>query len=272
MSEQSNALMPVLYLPHGGGPLPLLGDPGHEKLVEFLQTVPEKLGSPSAIVLVSAHWEESQVGITSAPQPQLIYDYYGFAEESYAITYAADGNPDLARKIQMLLSDVEIESELQPERGFDHGMFVPMKLMYPDADIPCVQVSLLQSMDAQAHVNIGKALAPLRQENILIIGSGSSYHNMLEFKTPTEEGRNLNTDFDFWLIDTCTSARYESDEREEMLVNWKDAPGAKHSHPREEHLLPVHVCLGAALDFSHGAELIYNEDLFDRRVSAFLWK
>jgi aromatic ring-opening dioxygenase catalytic subunit (LigB family) len=124
---------PVLFFPHGGGPLPLLGDPGHKNMVEFLGGIARTLPEPSAILVVSAHWEEGQPTITAGEFPPLIYDYYGFPEESYAIQYPAPGNPALARETHRLLTEAGIEARLDAQRGFDHGLFVPLKIMYPGA-------------------------------------------------------------------------------------------------------------------------------------------
>ena len=170
-----------------------------------------------------------------------------------------------------LIAHHQIDCDLDNSRGFDHGMFVPLKLMYPSADIPCIQLSLMDSLDAEDHIKLGKAIADIRSKNVMILGSGFSYHNMEDLMSPTDQGRASNVDFDFWLIDACTSGRYELDEREQMLIEWEQAPSARESHPREEHLLPLHVCLGAASEGNHGATAIFNDDVIGRRVSAFLW-
>ncbi|MGZ8881699.1 MAG: DODA-type extradiol aromatic ring-opening family dioxygenase, partial [Methylosarcina sp.] len=177
-SEFDNPLSPVLFIPHGGGPLPLLGDKEHQTLVHFLQEIAPSLGRPSAIVLISAHWEENIATITSGPSPSLIYDYYGFPEETYRIQYPAPGSPGLADKIFRLLQQSGISTRLDDQRGFDHGLFVPLKIMFPRVDIPCVQLSLVNNLDPATHIGIGKALAELRKDKVLIIGSGFSFHNL----------------------------------------------------------------------------------------------
>ncbi|MDD5115413.1 MAG: class III extradiol ring-cleavage dioxygenase, partial [Methylobacter sp.] len=163
-------LSSVLYLSHGGGPLPLLGDKRHQNLVAFIKDAASLITKPAAILVISAHWEKSKPTITSGAFPALIYDYYGFPKESYEITYPAPGSPKLAQKIFNLLEKTGIEARLDDQRGFDHGLFVPLKIMYPEADIPCVQLSLVNSLQPDAHIEIGKALAGLRKENVLIIG------------------------------------------------------------------------------------------------------
>ena len=156
----------VVFLSHGGGPLPLLGDPGHQNLVTYLQELPKQLQRPSAILLVSAHWEAEIPQITAAANPALIYDYYGFPPESYQIQYPCPGEPELARQVAESLSNSGIDNELNLTRGFDHGLFVPLKLMYPDADIPCVQLSLNSNLRADTHLKIGKALQQLNGDRL----------------------------------------------------------------------------------------------------------
>lgn len=173
-NESNSQLGPVLFIPHGGGPLPLLGDKGHQNLVLFLQQIAPSLGQPSAIVVISAHWEESNVTITSGENPSLVYDYYGFPDEAYRIQYPVPGSPSLANKIQKLLHQSGISARLDSRRGFDHGLFVPLKIMFPAAEIPCIQLSLVNSLDPATHIKIGKALAELRKDNVLVIGSGFS--------------------------------------------------------------------------------------------------
>lgn len=180
-SDEIKDLSPVLFIPHGAGPLPLLGDKNHQEMIAFLQEITPSLGKPSAILVISAHWEAAQPTITSGDFPSLIYDYSGFPKESYQNEYAAPGSPDLAKKIFKLLEKAGIEAKLDNQGGFDHGLFVPLKLMYPQANIPCVQLSLANGLDPREHIRIGKALSELRYDNVLVIGSGFSFHNIKEF-------------------------------------------------------------------------------------------
>lgn len=270
--DDSGKLQPVLYLPHGGGPLPLLGDVGHAGLIRFLQTIAAELGKPAAIVLISAHWEESVASVTSGLQPKLIYDYSGFSPESYAISYPASGAPQLAETIAGLLRVADIECRLDVRRGFDHGMFVPLKLMYPQADIPCVQLSLLHSLDPAAHVALGRALAPLRRQGVLIIGSGLSFHNLRAFFVPSAEATAAGREFDRWLQQVCVQPGRTPAERGALLNAWSQAPHARFCHPREEHLLPLHVCFGAAAGASPVAEPVFHDLLMGQWVSGFLWR
>lgn len=240
----------VLYLSHGGGPLPLLGDLGHQALVAQLHGMRAKLRRPKAIIVISAHWEAPMATITGAAQPPLIYDYNGFPPESYEISYPAPGLPTLANRLQQALTDAGIASVVDPKRGYDHGMFVPLKLLYPEADIPVLQLSLLDHLDAEAHLRLGQTLAQLETEELLIIGSGFSFHNMRAFyQSSADADAQANTQnqaFENWLKETMQSEALSETERWQRLANWQQAPGARFCHPREEHLLPLHVCYGVA--------------------------
>jgi 4,5-DOPA dioxygenase extradiol len=262
-------LSTVLYIPHGGGPLPLLDDKGHQDMVSFLKGITSNLGKPSAILVISAHWEEDNATITSGKSPSLLYDYSGFPEEAYEIKYPATGNPGLAGKVFNLLQASGIEARLDSHRGFDHGLFVPLKIMFPGANIPCIQISLLTGLDPEAHIQLGRALSGLSNENVLILGSGLSFHNMRAFfsreaGTPDEK----NEAFEHWLIDTCTNDALSENERARRLTAWSDAPYARYCHPREEHLLPLHVCYGFS---GSAARLVYDGKVMGKRASAFLW-
>lgn len=271
MSQKSPALSPVLYLPHGGGPLPILGDKGHEEMVSFLKEIVAKLGEPSAIVVISAHWEEEQATITSNSHPEILYDYYGFPAEAYTIQYAAPGNPGLAKEMYTLLMASGIPARLDEQRGFDHGLFVPLKLMYPQAQIPCIQLSLLKNLDPRKHIALGKAIASLREKNILIIGSGMSFHNLKTFFSKEIDSSKENEGFDHWLIETCTHPDISSEQREQRLIEWEQAPFARFCHPREEHLLPLHVCFGIACAGSPIAKVVFNGQIMRKKVTSLLW-
>ena len=174
----------ALFLSHGGGPLPLLGDPAHTEMVYCLQEIAETIVRPSAIIVVSAHWEAENATVTSGDSPGLIYDYSGFPPESYEIKYPCPGHPSLAISIMKQLGKAGINAHADDARGFDHGLFVPLKIMYPDADIPCVQLSLIKGLDPLAHINLGRALQDLADSSTLLIGSGFSFHNMNAFFAP----------------------------------------------------------------------------------------
>ena len=259
----------VLFLSHGGGPMPLLGDEGHKEMVDCLKEITAKIKKPSAIVVVSAHWEESIPTITSGANPSLIYDYYGFPEESYHIKYPCPGEPLLASRIHNLLENAGIASKLDEQRGFDHGLFVPLKIMYPDADIPCIQLSLVNSLDPAEHIKIGQALQDLDYKNLLVIGSGFSFHNMKAFfARETSESKAMNESFENWLLTTCSTSDINEEERAQRLTQWTKAPSARFCHPREEHLLPLHVCYGIA--YTECSEC-FELRILNKKSSMYLW-
>lgn len=267
--EKNDKLGSMLFISHGGGPRPLINDPRHPNLIEFLKELPAKLISPSAILVISGHWEESCPTVQSSGHPPMYFDYYGFPEETYHLSYPAPGNPELASKISNLLSQQGIKVKQDSERGYDHGVFVPLMLIYPEANIPCLQLSLVDSLNPDVHINLGKAIRELQKENILIIGSGSSFHNIKGFyDIPTEETVALNHGFEDWLLDTMTSNQLSEDTREQKLINWFEAPGARYCHPREEHLLPLHVCYGIA---GRTADRVIKLEVMDRRTSMYIW-
>jgi aromatic ring-opening dioxygenase catalytic subunit (LigB family) len=267
--SKSNTKAQIVYFSHGGGPLPILGDPGHTAMVRFMKALPEQLHRPEAILVISAHWEEPVATVLNAPQPPLLYDYYGFPEAAYELTYPAPGSPALAEKVVGLLNDQQIATSMNPVRGFDHGMFIPLKMMYPEADIPTTQLSLLRGLDAAAHLELGRALRPLMDENVLIIGSGFSYHNLRAFFNQSPDAVDTkNNGFQDWLIETCTGDHDQAD-RENALLHWEKAPNARYCHPREEHLLPLLVCAALA---GLPAEKIFDDLIINKRAVAFLWE
>lgn len=270
MSNQINSRnqAQIVYFSHGGGPLPILGEASHKAMVEFMLQLPSRLKKPDAILVISAHWDESIATLLGASTPPMFYDYYGFPDKAYEINYPAPGSPELADRIASLLIKNKISARIDPQRGFDHGLFIPLKLMYPQADIPSLQLSLLRGLNPTAHIALGKALRELMYENILVIGSGFSFHNMKAFSL---QGINTpdpaNEAFQNWLIEVCAGPISQS-EREQFLIEWQKAPSARYCHPREEHLLPLHVCLGMA---DKPASTIFDDYILGKRGVAFLW-
>jgi 4,5-DOPA dioxygenase extradiol len=258
----------IVYFSHGGGPLPILGDEGHKTMVAFMQKLPGQLHKPDLILVISAHWEENVATLLGAEKPVMFYDYYGFPAQAYEIQYPAPGSPKDAKRIAEILEKNHIPAKIETQRGYDHGLFIPLKLMYPEANIPCLQLSLIAGLNPAAHIALGKALQELKNENILVIGSGFSFHNMRAFswdsKAPSDPG---NDAFQDWLIETCTG-EFSEVEREQRLVDWAKAPAARYCHPREEHLLPVHVCQGMA---DKPAKLIFDDFILGKRAVAFQW-
>jgi len=198
----------------------------------------------------------------------MFYDYYGFPEKAYQIQYPAPGDPELAKRIVGMLEKNHIQARIDLNRGFDHGLFIPLELMYPEANIPSIQLSLIRGLDSAAHVSLGKALRDLVSENILILGSGFSFQNQLAFFDSQSEYADPENDaFQDWLIETCT-APLSPAGREQRLVEWEKAPSARYCHPREEHLLPLHVCQGMA---GKEGRLIFDDHILGKRGVAFLW-
>lgn len=265
---------PSLFVNHGGGPLPLLGrDPATVRHMKEAVSKWLPKERPKSIVVVSAHWESNPIKITSAPKPSMYFDYYGFPPESYEYSYPAPGNPDLANKIQSLLQDKGLPSELDAQRGFDHGVFIPLMMMYPEADIPVVCVSLHASLSAQVNWELGTALSPLRDEGILILGSGFTFHNMDAFFHPSPETKKASTDFNEWLKDSMLNASLDHTERRQKLLKWDTAPGARLCHPREEHLLPLFVTAAAGGPMSKPT-LIYDvsASTSDHAISSYMFE
>lgn len=261
----------TIFLSHGGGPLPLLGDKKHQEMLDVLKEISNsQLRKPDAIIVISAHWEESIPTITAAPKPELIYDYYGFPKESYTIKYPAIGNSELAQRVFDNLKIAGIKSKMDEQRGFDHGLFVPLKIMFPTADIPCIQLSLKSSLDPKEHIEIGSALSRLAAPNLLIVGSGFSFHNLDSFfKGSSMELKEQNKNFQEWLTKIITDHEIDEETRATKLINWSNAPFARYCHPREEHLMPLHACYGVN---QCPAKKSYSLQIMDNYSSMFIWK
>lgn len=263
-----SARMPVFFIPHGAGPCFFMDwNPTDtwDHMATFLKGVAGTLpGTPRAIVLVSGHWLERGFSVTGHARPGLIYDYSGFPAHTYELTYPAPGDPALAERIVQRLGEAGTQARVDPQRGYDHGVFIPLKLMFPKAEVPVVQLSLRHDMDPAAHIAAGRALAALRDEGVLIVGSGMSFHNMRGYGDPRYTP--VSAKFDDWL-----SAAVESDteQREALLREWASAPHARDSHPpgSEEHLLPLLVAAGAGAG-SEGRK-IYSEEVMKTTLSAF---
>ena len=248
----------------------MLGDGSHKAMIKFMTELPSQMTKPEAIIVISAHWEEDVATVLGSPNPAMFYDYYGFPDQAYSFTYPAPGNPELASRITRILKQKGIGGRVDFERGFDHGLFIPLKLMYPDADIPAVQVSLIRGLDPANHLEIGKALRVLMDENILIIGSGFSFHNMRAFSWEGNNTADPNNDsFQDWLVETCTASLSQT-AREQRLIHWEEAPAARYCHPREEHLIPLHVCVGVAGEKNQPTK-IFDDDILGKRAVAFQW-
>jgi aromatic ring-opening dioxygenase catalytic subunit (LigB family) len=237
--------LPTLFIPHGAGPCFFMHwtrgpadtwDRTAAWLKGLVADLPER---PKAILVVSGHWEEPVFTVGSSPKPPMIFDYYGFPEETYRLAFDAPGSPALAARVRELLETAGLSTASAVERGYDHGVFVPLLLATPDADIPVVQLSLRGDLDPAAHLAAGRALAPLRDEGVLIVGSGMSWHNMGGF-SPAFTAKSQA--FDAWLGDAIADPA----SRDAALAHWDQGPYAREAHPREEHLAPLFVAAGAA--------------------------
>ena len=265
----ANATLPTLFVPHGGGPCFFMDWTPPEmwtRMADWLRGVAGAIGArPTAIVVVSAHWEEPVFTVNADACQPLLYDYFGFPEHTYRLTYPAVGAPAVGERVLDLLSKAGLASGMENRRGLDHGVFIPFKLIYPAADVPIVQLSLRNGLDPVEHLAAGRALAPLRDEGVLIVGSGMSFHNMRRFRW---DGSALDAEserFDAWL-DHAVSQTSRA-ERDELLAGWSRAPGGREAHPREEHLLPLHVVAGADLDDS--GRVAFRDQVLGSVQSAF---
>jgi aromatic ring-opening dioxygenase catalytic subunit (LigB family) len=259
--------LPTYFLSHGGGPWPWMPDwrAMFANLEAALARIPAELGQrPRAILMVSGHWEAPEFRVMHAARPGMVYDYHGFPPETYRITYPAPGAPELAERAAALIRAAGLPVALDETRGYDHGAFVPAFVMYPDASVPLFQVSLRQGYDPAAHLALGRALAPLRDEGVLILGSGLSYHNLRRFGAAA---RAPSAAFDRWLHDTL--ARPPA-ERTAALLDWESAPMARIAHPQEDHLIPLHVALGAAE--ADPATVVYHDAGLFGGITASSWR
>jgi aromatic ring-opening dioxygenase catalytic subunit (LigB family) len=257
-------MLPTFYIPHGGGPCFFMDDPQGTWLTmaAFLRGLPQQLPTPpSAILIVSGHWETRGFSLTAATSPPLVYDYYGFPAHTYELQYPAPGQPVLAEQAAELLRHAGFTASLDQTRGLDHGVFVPLKVVYPEAQIPVVELSLDASLDAALHIAAGKALAPLRDQGVLIMGAGMSFHNLRAYGDP--RAAQPSQQFDDWLNHAATSP---SQQRNELLANWHAAPAARICHPRHEHLLPMMVAAGAA---QGQGQRLFNDQVLGSVISGF---
>jgi len=260
MSQKQESKLPTFFISHGGGPCFWM-DWGPTNPFKGLATYFNHFQSdlqknygrqPDAILVISAHWEEENFTIQTNPKPEMLFDYYGFPENTYRLNYPAKTSAPLISRVHQLFKEAGVVLREDSKRGYDHGVFVPFLLMFPKADIPVVQLSLKQNLDPEEHIKIGKILEPLRSENILIVGSGLSYHNLRQLN----DVHGFSKNFDTWLQDTMQAP---DAKREENLIDWENAPNARLSHPREDHLLPLMVVTGAGT--SDTASRTYNEQM-----------
>lgn len=259
---------PTLFIPHGGGPCFFMDPPAAwprdtwDRMAAFLRGIDGHLGRrPRAVLVISGHWEADRPTLNTALHPALLFDYQGFPAHTYQLTYPAEGAPDVAAEAHRLLGLAGLSSDETAARGLDHGVFVPFMLIYPEADVPILQMSLATGLDPTMHLAIGEALAPLRQQGVLIVASGMSYHNLQGMFSG--RGNDEAEAFDAWLDDVLT----DPSRRDASLAHWRDAPGARAAHPHAEHLLPLMVAAGAAHD-EEGVR-VYADHVVGKPISGF---
>ena len=229
----------------------------------FLRSLAATLPAPpKAMIVVSGHWEEQKITVGSGAAPDLFFDYYGFPEHTYKLTWPAPGAPQLAARVADLLADAGLPVALDSERGYDHGVFIPLKVAFPNAEIPVVPLSLAANFDPELHLAAGRALAPLRDEGVLILGSGNSFHNLNAYYRPETQERAR--EFDRWLT---AAMELPEPERSARLVRWQQAPFASYCHPREEHLIPLLIASGAGGEAP--GKCIFTDEPMQATVSAY---
>jgi aromatic ring-opening dioxygenase catalytic subunit (LigB family) len=266
MTSPTVTRLPVLFISHGGGPWPYVNTlkQMYVRTEKELRRLPERLPTrPRAVLVISGHWEAPQFSVSTGARPPMEYDYSGFPPHTYQIRYQAPGDPELAAHARTLLAAADIETTADGRRGFDHGVFVPLGLMYPNEDMAIVMVSIKSSYDPAEHLALGRALAPLREEGVLIVGSGLNYHNMQGF------GRDNST------ADAEVFTRYlneaialkDSHARDEKLLHWESAPCARLAHPREDHLLPLLASAGAAA--SDPGQVLFTESVMKIPMTSY---
>ncbi len=241
------ARQPTFFLCHGGGPWPYLQGPMRRQFdgleASLKGVLPSLAEQPRAIVVISAHWEAREFQVGTHPRPPMYYDYYGFPEHTYHVRYDAPGSPEVALQVKALLDKGGFPCGTDDKRGFDHGTFTLMEPLRPEADIPVVQMSVRADFDPMAHIEAGRLLAPLRDDGILIIGSGMTFHNLSAIGP---RGQAPSTQFDQWMRERLVGS--SAQDRTDALVEWESAPGAHFVHPRPDHLIPLHVAAGAGED------------------------
>ena len=230
--------LPAIFVSHGSPTLPLEQSPA----VDFLKGIGSALGRPEAILIVSAHWDTARPAVSAAAKPETIYDFYGFPRELYRLHYAAPGAPQLAQRVVELLAAAGMETDIDPDRGLDHGAWTPLFHMYPQATVPVTQLSIQWREGAAHHVRLGEALRPLRDEGVLIFASGGATHNLreLSYQRGNPVPQPWTVEFNEWLADALLARRMND------LVAYREiAPFAVRNHPTDEHLIPLFVALGA---------------------------
>jgi 4,5-DOPA dioxygenase extradiol len=248
-STVKNYISPI-FIGHGGGPLPILNDPSHFEMLNSIKLLKKSISKPKEILVISAHWEEKEFTILTNQNPKLLYDYYGFPEESYNLNYPIKLAKNLNEKIFRILEDKEIKYNKDDQRDFDHGVFIPLMLLFSDLDVPVTQISLKKNFNPEDHINLGRVLSELSEEGVLVLASGMSFHNMRAFFTKSYSSDLQKSEKFHTYLKNIFSRDNDmlKDKRLELLKDWENAEGARFAHPREEHLVPLFVAAGASKD------------------------
>lgn len=229
--------LPALFISHGSPMLVFEDIPARD----FIAGLGRQFERPKAILCISAHWETERPTVSAATAPETIHDFYGFPDELYRLRYAAPGSPALARRTVELLEEGGMDAAIEGDRGLDHGAWNPLLLTYPQADVPVTQLSIQAHLDPAHHAGVGRALQPLRREGVLVLASGGAVHNLRQFHVDREQPAPWAVSFEAWLAD-----RIAAGDEEALLSYRQQRPDGRLAHPRDEHLLPLFVALGAA--------------------------
>ncbi|WPB57955.1 class III extradiol ring-cleavage dioxygenase [Xylophilus sp. GOD-11R] len=268
MNSDATTRLPVYFISHGGGPWPWIPEMRSRlaTLEASLADIPRQIGrTPRAVLMISGHWEADRFQVMGAARPGMVYDYYGFPAHTYQIHYDAPGAPDVAEEVRALLAGAGLPVQIDGGQGFDHGTFAPLEIMYPQADVPVLQLSLQTGYDVDMHLAAGRALAPLRDRDVLIVASGLSYHNLRNFGPAAAAP---SAAFDAWLRQAMAPSSARS--REAALRQWEQAPAARLAHPHEDHLVPLMMAVGAAGD--DPSALVYHDAHVFGGVTASSWR
>lgn len=262
----------VYFIPHGGGPFPLFNDPKQQDVIRFLKRLGQTIigeRSPKRIVIFSAHYEAKPIEIQMNSTSELLYDYRGFPKEAYQIKYPAQSDRLYVQNLHDRLNQLGIPIQLNTQRGWDHGIFVPLKLMFPQANIPIVSISLHDSLDPSYHLELGKKLSEFHEEGTVYIGSGSSFHNLKLIMEGDPSKGSYAVRFNRWLSDRLVDR--PDAEIWDSLCHWRSGSSAEFAHPRAEHLIPIHICQGLATGHQLKAQEIFKGFMYDQELRAWAW-
>lgn len=269
--KKGNKRMPIICIPHGGGPMPLLNDPGHAKLLASWEELGDLIRNlkPNAICVISAHWLKRHPTILNQSNHELFFDYYGFPKETYSVKYPAKGvSKDYQDMIQARLQSCFKTVKIDHNRGLDHGVFIPMKCLVPEADIPVFQVSCLSSMDFNEHAKLGRCLSSLLDDGILLLGSGMMYHNMGYFRSAA--GHRNSQEFHKQVVKILKQEGSIEDKQASFDL-FRKTKLFWEVHPSPDHFLPF-IVSAAAANWDPNYELQFYDEIMRTYNGTFIWK